>query len=319
VSSAANAGIQNTLDSSVSGAESNGQQGSALSLSTATSAVLSQAVFVPPSTVSAIGLNDSQPQNLSLGSSATAVSANLAGNSIHSTVADVRPTVAGGNLTSSQVSPRGRTDFETNAPPPPNASSLIASEALTTGSSAGLDHRSGSDQPYVSENASYRPDKPLVSAGARQGPALELFSIDFIFGEHGQPRQTSSEAHRLERPQAEEPVLVLSQDEAEESAGIATARGAGLLGSPMPFDVDALAREAQQFFEQIDQLSQDLASLLAQMNLPPWSVAVAVVAAAAAVARRRLQRNQRGLVLDGCTGSAFACYPGLGGLTWEES
>jgi hypothetical protein len=98
------------------------------------------------------------------------------------------------------------------------------------------------------------------------------------------------------------------------------ARGAGLLGSPLVFDVDSLAQEAQQFFAQVDQLSQELASSLARMNLSSWSFAVAVAATAVAVAHRQGQQTRRRATRQNGADTAFVCYPGLGGSwTWQES
>jgi hypothetical protein len=106
----------------------------------------------------------------------------------------------------------------------------------------------------------------------------------------------------------------------EETPESASARGAGLLGSPLVFDVDSLAQEAQQFFAQIDQLGQELASSLARMNLSSWSFAVAVAATAIVVARRQAQQTRRGSTRQNGADTAFACYPGLGGSwTWQES
>jgi hypothetical protein len=105
----------------------------------------------------------------------------------------------------------------------------------------------------------------------------------------------------------------------EENTVSASVRGAGLLSGPLLFDLDSLVREAQQFFDQVDHLSQDLGSVLARVSLLSGAVAVGVAATAAAVARRRWQQAHCALVLGGWAGAAFTYYPDLGGSCRDES
>jgi hypothetical protein len=141
----------------------------------------------------------------------------------------------------------------------------------------------------------------------------ELSPSDPIIGARARAGIEKPKASGPQTAQAQEQAILLWAEEVDDSSVTGSARGAGLLGSPLPFDLDSLGREAQQFFAQIDQLSQDLASLLARLNLSPWAVAAAVTATAAAVVRRRLRRGQHGLVLTGSEGTEFTFHPGLGG------
>jgi hypothetical protein len=326
--SAATAQIQGTVDS-----DNNSDQSSAVSLPSVAPAAVSLTGSVPANAGSGIGLTGNQQPSVlpggstsavlaTNGSAVTGVPANSESSSLRSAAPDVRPT-PGGSLTSGQVPSRSRGENEINAPPPlSTVPGFITTETQAIASATDPDHLSSvSDSPSVAEHASYRSDlRSLIIAMTRPTPPLDLFSMDLVFAERVQLEQRKPKVRDVEQAQAEEPVMVLCAGDSEESPGSAVARGAGLLGSPLPFDVDALAREAQQFYEQIDYLSQNLASLLAHMKLPPWGVALAVAAAVAAVARRRSEKNQRGLVLESCTSTAFACYPGLGGSwTWEES
>jgi hypothetical protein len=155
-------------------------------------------------------------------------------------------------------------------------------------------------------------DKVLVASGVKPAAgvvALQAFPELFATSAGAQDQAEKGGAENLDRA-----------GEVEESPISASAQVAGLLGNPLSFDLDSLAREAQYFFAQIDHLSQDLASMLARINVPSWSLAVAMAFTAAAVARRRFRKTHRGSVVDDHSGTAFACYPELGGSwTWEES
>jgi len=76
--------------------------------------------------------------------------------------------------------------------------------------------------------------------------------------------------------------------ESEDHIVSTSARGAGPLGISRQFDVNLLAEEAEHFFERLEQLSQDLASLLA-VDPVYGAIAVGMAAMAVAVAHRRLQ------------------------------
>jgi hypothetical protein len=244
------------------------------------------------------------------------------GSSLRSTATDVRPP-SSAIPPSSPVPSHGRGDNDITALPAlSTATGLIPNYVPANGNPTGSDRSSSvSDDASVADHSSSPADlKSLVSAVARSASRVDMFCTDIVFAEQTQLGQGRPKMRDGGQPQGEEPVIVLCVGAGEEGTGSPVARGAGLLGSPLSFDVDALAREAQQFYKQIDQLSQDLATLLARMQLPHWSVAVAVVAAVAAVARRRWQQDPRSLVLEGCVGTAFICYPGLGGpWSWEES
>ncbi len=88
----------------------------------------------------------------------------------------------------------------------------------------------------------------------------------------------------------------------------------GLMQGSMPFDQEAMQAAMQQFLEQMENLGGDAASWLAQMNLSPWVVAIAVGLTGCEVARRRQQQAQRGLVLTDDDGTPVTWFPGLAGL-----
>lgn len=88
----------------------------------------------------------------------------------------------------------------------------------------------------------------------------------------------------------------------------------GLLDGVVPFDPDAVQVAMQQFLDQVENLGGDAASWLAQRNVAPWVVALAVGLTAYDVARRRRQQTQRGLVLTDEDGTPLTWFPGLAGL-----
>jgi hypothetical protein len=147
-----------------------------------------------------------------------------------------------------------------------------------------------------------------VSERSRRDAAVNLLASEIVFGETAPLKAQDSGA----ADQGEE-------NEAAPSPVDASARGAGLLGSPLSFDLDSLAQEAQKFFGQIEQMGQDLAGLFGRTNLLSGLVAIGLAASAFHVARRRKQRTAQAIALQGCTDTTFTCYPGLGGTwTWEE-
>lgn len=200
--------------------------------------------------------------------------------------------------------------------------SVLLSSATSTSDYVSRDHADGTTNPnrssangapffigkVLSSESSIIPDH-LSSLSERQERPLERSSLlaDAKLATTGAVRLPSAQellfiAQPLgarERLEAENPVCVLdTAGEMDDSAVAASARGAGLVSNPVLFDLDSLVREAQQFFEQIDQLSQDLGSVLARVSLLSGAVAVGVAATAAAVVSRRSQQAQCGLVLN---------------------
>ncbi len=88
---------------------------------------------------------------------------------------------------------------------------------------------------------------------------------------------------------------------------------AGLLEAVAPFDRDAVQAAMRQFLEQVENLGGDASSWLAQMNLSPWVVGMALGLTAYDVARRRRQ-TQRGLALTDDDGTPITWFPGLAGV-----
>jgi hypothetical protein len=183
-------------------------------------------------------------------------------------------------------------------------------ETRTTESPASLDHANAlNNRPDYAATASVGFDsKTAAMLFSRQAAPAE-FQNDPIAQGREQIGLQMVRSNGAGKTPAQGADLFLQTDDGDESSVSGSARGAGLLGSPVPFDLDSLTREAQQFLEQVDQLGQDLASLLTQMNVSPWAVAAAVAATAIAVSRRRSRRTQRALSLDG---AAFGCSAGLG-------
>jgi hypothetical protein len=87
----------------------------------------------------------------------------------------------------------------------------------------------------------------------------------------------------------------------------------GLLDGIVPFDVEAVQAAMQQFLEQVENLGGNAASWLAQMNVSPWVVAVAIGLTTCDVIRRRQQRAQRGRVITDDDGTPLTWCPGLAG------
>lgn len=136
------------------------------------------------------------------------------------------------------------------------------------------------------------------------------------------PRQTTHVAYRLAEDAAEETPATSIVENAE-SAPLRLSimdlaafipHFSGLMQGAVPFDQDAMQAAMQQFLEQMESLGGDAASWLAQMNLSPWVVAVAIGLTGCEVARRRQQQAQRGLVLTDDDGTPLTWFPGLAGL-----
>jgi hypothetical protein len=69
-------------------------------------------------------------------------------------------------------------------------------------------------------------------------------------------------------------------------------KASGPLANFLPFDPEVLDLAVQQVVQQIDELGEDLTSLLHGMGLSPWLMAAATAAAAYEIARRQLQWSQ---------------------------
>jgi hypothetical protein len=319
----ANAVTPSAVDSYFSGPGKDSQRGGGRSLSNSDPSVAPEMTDVTPAGGDSSSVSRSGQENAVVGGTTNDISAphgragvgdqaNPVGNSTHNTAADAG-TNAGRELnpTTGHDSSHGRTE-EMNPPRPSfNVSTPGVGEARTMESTAGSDRLSSAsnrhDRPDAAAVGSASKSNPTLFA--RQPSSLGLVPTDAIVEARMRPGLESPKGSGPERAPAQGPAFFPHTNEVEDSPVSASARGAGLLGSPLPFDLDSLAQEAQQFFEQVDQLSQDLASLLARMNVSPWAVGAAVAVTAIAVARRRLQRAQRGVVLDGC---AFGCSSGLG-------
>jgi hypothetical protein len=192
----------------------------------------------------------------------------------------------------------------------PDVSPLLLSKARSAETE--LDHVGlPSDRQGILNKAFTGIDWNLPAAPARSGreSPVEVVAADIVFGGAGRLKEDNSGAG--ERG---------DEDEVTTSPVTGSTRGAGLLGSPLLFDLDSLAQEAQKFLGQIEQMGDDLAGMLGRTNLLSGLVAIGVAVSALQVARRRKQRAAHGIVLQGGTEKTFTCYPEVGGTwTWEES
>jgi hypothetical protein len=82
---------------------------------------------------------------------------------------------------------------------------------------------------------------------------------------------------------------------------------AGLLAGPLPADLHALTRGADQFFAQLEGLGRELAAWVLSERLAPWLAAAAVGAAAYEFARRPKQQGAEGVTAAG--GAARWAWP----------
>jgi hypothetical protein len=255
-----------------------------------------------------IGLN-------SLSANARASAGDSAGrdhSNIHSAAVDARATIVHeAYFSNAQDLAHGRADSYTALNRiVTDGATMILSKSRSAENLTDLDHLSLlSDRVGGLDAAFSLSDQDSgATADSRRDSPLEVTATDLLFGR----------ATRLTGEQAGADGQ--GDEEVAASPVNASAHGAGLLGSPLLFDLDSLAQEAQEFFTQIEQMGQDLAGLLGRSKLIAGLVAISLAASAIEVARRRNKRAAHGIVLQGCTGTTFTCYPNLGGTwTWEES
>jgi hypothetical protein len=312
-SSDAKTAVPVEVDSHLNDAANNGQRASGYSLPSDNS------VDSLPSVTQGtpISLSPSVPTNGIAGGTVQSIGRVSVGDaavrgSLRGTVADVRPAIVR-DLYFSIVpdASRSRTESEaTLSHPSATVSTVLLSKPRSVDGLTELDHLGlPSDRQLYLNRAFSGIDWNLPApANARRDAPLELVASDEVFGQAARREANNSGAG----DQGDE-------EEAEASPVNAPARGEGLLGSPLLFDLDSLAQEAQKFFAQIEQMGQDLAGLLGRTNLLSGLVAIGLAASAIEVARRRKQRAAHGIVLQTCAEPTFTSYPGLGGTwTWEE-
>jgi hypothetical protein len=106
-------------------------------------------------------------------------------------------------------------------------------------------------------------------------------------------------------------------NEADDGLSALSPRHESSLAEFLPFDLAALEGDIQALIQQIQQLGDELGSLLARMGLSPWLTAAAVAALAGEIARRRLQGQQSRPQLGACEGATLAWFPDLTG-PWSQ-
>lgn len=237
--------------------------------------------------------------------------ANRPSTAVHSTMGDVPHTAAQDLVVpSGQDSSRNRADTGLD----PGRATLVAPSVVSSVPAA--ENVPGSvGYPGGVSGPQNRLDEAFAAWDLRSSLAMaaRLTSESSATNAFGEAQQLGGE-----KPLAQDPESV---DGAEDGLVGVSTRGEGLIGGSLPIDLAALAQEAENFLARAgQQVSQDLAGLLARIDPLSTAIAIGVAAMAIAMAHRRLQQGQRGLALEGWAGRTFGCYPGLGGTWgWAES
>jgi hypothetical protein len=207
------------------------------------------------------------------------------------------------NFTNQDAS-RGRADDGLNTSAPSAGVATLVGKVQAPESSTGSDHVGSASSRLISpDGASPAPDSRFtLTPFARRASSGESSPTDLLIDAQAPVVAKNLQARVQDGP-----------DETVDHSVSGLERSAGQVNPSLLFDLEKLAQEADRLFAGVEQMGQDLATILDGVHPLSRAIAVGVAATAITAAHRRFKQKSRGVARERWADGAFACYPGLGG------